>query len=566
MEQRLAKLVTDMLEQQARVRDCSCSGLLTCDKPHCRNAMRDISPKILPNTEVRSASSTAGLSGVTSSNAVSGPQPVILNLSQLQGSNGLLILSSQASTPISILHSQQPTATPTTLRLEAAPTEQAPQLAQLRITTPTKAPAAVPNSAQPPSHLTPQEAKKLSHLVNKRRAQTAGRSLLRCNQNRSSEGQGQTKGQFKIQGQTLDQRQNQNEGQGQVPVLSSTQPGLVQIGGVRQGGHCSPGATVTSLQDSSNLPQGQGQLLLPQSMMPSSATGQGEGQGGSMAVESSVLTLDQIKQEDSSARLLGDVQLSGYGETGDGELPTLQSMSPPPALALSTSEMDTLESSMELTTPGTFGGESLAREGKEARLETLASQLPATVPTSLTGNVQLQNLHDFTAQALPFSSEDIQQLCPATAPTSAAAMHTGGTGPSLPVTMDSPPASDLYTSQFDSMDDTLDFLKDLENYNQAVAPPPAVTTVTSTTTSGTLSSLAAGLKDSRAGITTITDYSPEWSYPEGGIKVLVTGPWHSTTSPYSVLFDGVSVPASLVQRGVLRCFCPGKFTYNTLKT
>ncbi|XP_043226084.1 calmodulin-binding transcription activator 1-like [Amphibalanus amphitrite] len=60
----------------------------------------------------------------------------------------------------------------------------------------------------------------------------------------------------------------------------------------------------------------------------------------------------------------------------------------------------------------------------------------------------------------------------------------------------------------------------------------------------------------REGTANITDFSPEWAYPEGGIKVLVTGPWYATSSPYSVLFDGVSVPTQLVQSGVLRCFCP----------
>ncbi len=40
--------------------------------------------------------------------------------------------------------------------------------------------------------------------------------------------------------------------------------------------------------------------------------------------------------------------------------------------------------------------------------------------------------------------------------------------------------------------------------------------------------------------------------------MLVTGPWYSTISPYSVLFDDVSVPATLIQRGVLRCYTPGK--------
>ncbi|XP_021696358.1 uncharacterized protein LOC5577064 isoform X3 [Aedes aegypti] len=54
---------------------------------------------------------------------------------------------------------------------------------------------------------------------------------------------------------------------------------------------------------------------------------------------------------------------------------------------------------------------------------------------------------------------------------------------------------------------------------------------------------------------TITDFSPEWAYPEGGVKVLVTGPWN-TASSYTVLFDSFPVPTTLVQNGVLRCYCP----------
>lgn len=59
----------------------------------------------------------------------------------------------------------------------------------------------------------------------------------------------------------------------------------------------------------------------------------------------------------------------------------------------------------------------------------------------------------------------------------------------------------------------------------------------------------------------ITDFSPEWAYPEGGVKVLVTGPWHSNVSSYTVLFDTFPVPTTLVQSGVLRCYCPGKPVY-----
>ncbi|XP_038624196.1 calmodulin-binding transcription activator 2 isoform X2 [Tachyglossus aculeatus] len=54
----------------------------------------------------------------------------------------------------------------------------------------------------------------------------------------------------------------------------------------------------------------------------------------------------------------------------------------------------------------------------------------------------------------------------------------------------------------------------------------------------------------------ITDFSPEWSYPEGGVKVLITGPWTEASERYSCVFDQIPVPASLIQPGVLRCYCP----------
>ncbi|CAF4917806.1 unnamed protein product [Pieris macdunnoughi] len=54
----------------------------------------------------------------------------------------------------------------------------------------------------------------------------------------------------------------------------------------------------------------------------------------------------------------------------------------------------------------------------------------------------------------------------------------------------------------------------------------------------------------------ITDYSPEWAYPEGGVKVLVAGPWTETSDQYTVLFDNFPVPSILVQNGLLRCYCP----------
>ncbi|MEQ2195887.1 Calmodulin-binding transcription activator 2, partial [Xenoophorus captivus] len=42
----------------------------------------------------------------------------------------------------------------------------------------------------------------------------------------------------------------------------------------------------------------------------------------------------------------------------------------------------------------------------------------------------------------------------------------------------------------------------------------------------------------------------------GGVKVLITGPWSEPSGRYSCVFDQSSVPASLIQPGVLRCYCP----------
>uniref|UniRef100_A0A7M4EXS5 Calmodulin-binding transcription activator 1 n=1 Tax=Crocodylus porosus TaxID=8502 RepID=A0A7M4EXS5_CROPO len=71
---------------------------------------------------------------------------------------------------------------------------------------------------------------------------------------------------------------------------------------------------------------------------------------------------------------------------------------------------------------------------------------------------------------------------------------------------------------------------------------------------------ALGLLQQSGRLFMVTDYSPEWSYPEGGVKVLITGPWQEANSNYSCLFDQISVPASLIQPGVLRCYCPAHDT------
>ncbi|XP_072569495.1 calmodulin-binding transcription activator 1 isoform X6 [Paramormyrops kingsleyae] len=71
---------------------------------------------------------------------------------------------------------------------------------------------------------------------------------------------------------------------------------------------------------------------------------------------------------------------------------------------------------------------------------------------------------------------------------------------------------------------------------------------------------ALGMLQATGRLFMVTDYSPEWSYPEGGVKVLITGPWQEANSSYSCLFDQISVPASLIQPGVLRCYCPAHDT------
>ncbi|XP_043340619.1 calmodulin-binding transcription activator 1 isoform X5 [Cervus canadensis] len=79
--------------------------------------------------------------------------------------------------------------------------------------------------------------------------------------------------------------------------------------------------------------------------------------------------------------------------------------------------------------------------------------------------------------------------------------------------------------------------------------------VSAASASGTL-----GMLQQSGRVFMVTDYSPEWSYPEGGVKVLITGPWQEASNNYSCLFDQISVPASLIQPGVLRCYCPAHDT------
>ncbi|XP_078615101.1 calmodulin-binding transcription activator 2-like isoform X2 [Branchiostoma floridae x Branchiostoma japonicum] len=123
------------------------------------------------------------------------------------------------------------------------------------------------------------------------------------------------------------------------------------------------------------------------------------------------------------------------------------------------------------------------------------------------------------------------------------------------------PTSDVDLSNFDAFDNIMldtqlsDLLPELENTDSS---DRSVDHGNDPSENGTYGRGERSAQ--RNELVCITDFSPEWSYPEGGVKILVTGPWHSSTTAYSCVFDDISVPASLVQSGVLRCYCPAHET------
>ncbi|XP_062592627.1 calmodulin-binding transcription activator 1-like [Saccostrea cucullata] len=63
-------------------------------------------------------------------------------------------------------------------------------------------------------------------------------------------------------------------------------------------------------------------------------------------------------------------------------------------------------------------------------------------------------------------------------------------------------------------------------------------------------------KPSGRGLVDILDYSPEFSYTEGGSKLLLIGPWTKVSSTYTCVIDNEPVQTTLLQPGVLRCYTP----------
>ncbi|CAK8677975.1 unnamed protein product [Clavelina lepadiformis] len=76
-----------------------------------------------------------------------------------------------------------------------------------------------------------------------------------------------------------------------------------------------------------------------------------------------------------------------------------------------------------------------------------------------------------------------------------------------------------------------------------------------TETTDVCPALPCAPSDQMTPLDSITDYSPDWSYTEGGVKVLLTGTW-TAHGEYTCLFNDISVPATPLQSGVLRCYCP----------
>lgn len=96
---------------------------------------------------------------------------------------------------------------------------------------------------------------------------------------------------------------------------------------------------------------------------------------------------------------------------------------------------------------------------------------------------------------------------------------------------------------------------DIENHNELNDLNRESAQQTLSATNFSSSELSETTMESRNDLFNISDFSPEWAYPEGGIKVLVTGPWNQNSN-YTVLFDSFPVPTTIVQSGVLRCYCP----------
>ena len=427
--------------------------------------------------------------------------PLILNLSQLQGSNGLIILSSQSPTPISIINSG-------VLGNSAMGNGAS-------ITTTT---SASPHS----SNLTPMDSIPLTSN----------------DQTTLMQGQGQiqpTEGQIQVHGHAqLHHIQSQGQilhGQVQGHIIQAPSQGQGQLQGEQA-------AEVTVSNDQSTQP----------------------------GLDTTNETLkEECAEEDKTSVCMEDCP-----STAQGSLPQeIESVSIQNSVRDLTHD---LENSMDMGQSGSYP-QCMSGSGRTAAMDDYVN------------NVK-NEMHNFGYNTLSLTQDEIQKaLCanlPATSGRLSGQPDLANQSTSsldsieaMRTSMVSPHSTDLNFDAFDILDvlpdfDTSETIEaDLTSTPQTRAVTSAAVVTTTSSSTGCAGCLGnrqtVDVKtENRAGIANITDFSPEWSYTEGGVKVLVTGPWYSTTSPYSVLFDNVSVPATLVQSGVLRCFCPGERILSSL--
>ncbi|XP_034950967.1 calmodulin-binding transcription activator 2 isoform X2 [Chelonus insularis] len=149
---------------------------------------------------------------------------------------------------------------------------------------------------------------------------------------------------------------------------------------------------------------------------------------------------------------------------------------------------------------------------------------------------------DFS-ETLDLSQEDIQR-------TLSANMVPSSPSPS--------PADNQIMNAMDFIDSSDDVLVNLDAFDVFGDLPEFHDFDTEHVKTGTRNNSQANNTCSTGAAVHIAEYSPEWSYTEGGVKVLIAGPWtgDNGSQSYTVLFDAEPVEASLVQPGVLRCRCP----------
>lgn len=532
MEETVQSIVTQLMESRPRL-ECICSSpSTTCDSLACKNKCRVISPKtqattapvtapaapaksslvmqaakpnlqhvttVTTNTQQRPLMTAGGASLIINSGGqrqLGANTPLILNLSQLQGSNGLIILSSQTNAPISIVNNgllgnSVSTATTTTTTTTTSGTNHALSHTTLQAVV---TPASIPSNS------------------------LHSNGLASLTHNPAARG--------RINAQPL-------QLQGQMVGISGDVGRGGRVGGPERDNSILAPTMVDSLNLKQEVDDDKSSISMEDYSAPPAVLGQATPNGGELRPRAGSVPADvEAGMETTPAN-----SSSHHGSLHNS--PQQQ-----------TQTMDDIVNELNIKNE-MHNFNNIAMSNFD-----IQKALSANLPNSSHGL-------DQTPQRLDHAHSSISANHSSVSLDSMEAMRTS---------MVSPQSTDF---NFDAFDTLLDVLPDFDSSDQ-MAPdlspshssnparlPIATTTSTSSPCPTPCSSchstpLTEEKTENRAGIANITDFSPEWSFTEGGVKVLVTGPWYSTTSPYTVLFDGNSVPATLVQSGVLRCFCPGQ--------